>query len=206
MICIIGVGLYLSIRMGFIQIRKFAYAMKVTIGRIFRKREASDGALTPFQAVCTALAATVGTGNIGAGEVDRVKKGIKLSIFYTCIWCTLAMIASYTIGGWLVHLVTGSSNYAVIKNATDYLKFDSIFYYVTAVICIVRNAMQGLGEHITPLVSSSLEMIGKIIIAATLVPVMGYTGVILAEPIVWFIMVIPLLIKIYRMPVLKESH
>ena len=144
--------------------------------------------------------------NIGAGEVDRVKKGIKLSIFYTCIWCTLAMIASYTIGGWLVHLVTGSSNNAVIKNATDYLKFDSIFYYVTAVICIVRNAMQGLGEHITPLVSSSLEMIGKIIIAATLVPVMGYTGVILAEPIVWFIMVIPLLIKIYRMPVLKESH
>lgn len=144
--------------------------------------------------------------NIGAGEVDRVKKGIKLSIFYTCIWCTLAMIASYTIGSWLVHLVTGSSNYAVIKNATDYLKFDSIFYYVTAVICIVRNAMQGLGEHITPLVSSSLEMIGKIIIAATLVPVMGYTGVILAEPIVWFIMVIPLLIKIYRMPVLKESH
>lgn len=144
--------------------------------------------------------------NIGAGEVERVKKGIKLSIFYTCIWCTLAMIASYTIGDRLVHLVTGSSNYAVIKNATDYLKFDSIFYYVTAVICIVRNAMQGLGEHITPLVSSSLEMIGKIIIAATLVPVMGYTGVILAEPIVWFIMVIPLLIKIYRMPVLKENY
>ena len=46
MICIIGVGLYLSIRMGFIQIRRFTYAMKVTIGRIFRKREASDGALT----------------------------------------------------------------------------------------------------------------------------------------------------------------
>lgn len=143
--------------------------------------------------------------NIGAGEVGRVKKGIKLSILYTCIWCTLAMIASYTIGGWLVYLVTGSSNEAVIVNATNYLKFDSVFYYVTAVICIVRNAMQGLGEHITPLVSSSLEMIGKIIIAATLVPVMGYTGVILAEPIVWFIMVIPLIVKIYRMPVLKNS-
>lgn len=142
--------------------------------------------------------------NIGAGEVERVKKGIKLSIFYTCIWCTLAMIASYTIGGWLVYLVTGSSNETVIVNATNYLKFDSVFYYVTAVICIVRNAMQGLGEHITPLVSSSLEMLGKIVIAATLVPVMGYTGVIIAEPLVWFIMVIPLLVKIYRMPVLKR--
>ena len=61
MICIVGVGLFLSFRTKFIQIRKFPYAMKVTFGRMFKKREASDGALTPFQAVCTALAATVGT-------------------------------------------------------------------------------------------------------------------------------------------------
>ena len=60
MICIIGVGLLLSFRTRFLQICKFPYAMKVTIGRMLRKRDASDGALTPFQAVCTALAATVG--------------------------------------------------------------------------------------------------------------------------------------------------
>ena len=129
-----------------------------------------------FMVMFTVFGQTMATycgQNIGAGKVDRVKKGIRLSILYTCIWCTLVVIASYTIGGWLVYLVTGSSNDAVIVNATNYLKFDTIFYYVTAVICIVRNAMQGLGEHITPLISSSLEMIGKIIIAATLVPVMG---------------------------------
>lgn len=162
-----------------------------------------------FMVMFTVFGQTMATycgQNIGAGKVDRVKKGIRLSILYTCIWCTLVIIASYTIGGWLVYLVTGSSNDAVIVNATNYLKFDTIFYYVTAVICIVRNAMQGLGEHITPLISSSLEMIGKIIIAATLVPVMGYMGVIIAEPLVWFIMVIPLIVKIYRMPVLKESR
>ena len=61
MICIIGVGLYLTIRTNFLQIRKFPYAIKTTIGRMFRKKDASDGSLTPFQAVCTALAATVGT-------------------------------------------------------------------------------------------------------------------------------------------------
>lgn len=143
--------------------------------------------------------------NIGAGEVKRVKQGIRLAILYTCIWCTMVLIASYTIGPWLVYLVTGTHNGVVITNATNYLKFDTIFYFVTAVICIVRNAMQGLGEQITPLVSSSLEMIGKIVIAFTLVPMLGYTGVIVAEPIVWFIMVIPLLIKIFRMPVLKEK-
>lgn len=112
-----------------------------------------------FMVMFTVFGQTMATycgQNIGAGKVDRVKKGIRLSILYTCIWCTLVIIASYTIGGWLVYLVTGSSNDAVIVNATNYLKFDTIFYYVTAVICIVRNAMQGLGEHITPLISSSL--------------------------------------------------
>ena len=74
MICIVGVGLLLSIRTGFLQIRKFPYAMKVTIGRMLKKREASDGALTPFQAVCTALAATVGTGNI-AGVAGAIAIG-----------------------------------------------------------------------------------------------------------------------------------
>lgn len=161
-----------------------------------------------FMVMFTVFGQTMATfcgQNIGAGEVARVKKGIKLAIFYTCIWCTMAIIASYTIGPWLVKLVTGTDNPVVIKNATNYLKFDTLFYYVTAVICIVRNAMQGLGEQITPLVSSSLEMVGKIVIAFTLVPLLGYTGVIVAEPLVWFIMVIPLLVKIYAMPVLRKQ-
>ena len=77
--------------------------------------------------------------------------------------------------------------------------------YLATKIKLVANAMQGLGEQITPLVSSSLEMVGKIVIAFTLVPLLGYTGVIIAEPLVWFIMVIPLLVKIYTMPVLRKQ-
>ena len=142
--------------------------------------------------------------NLGAGKIDRIRRGILLAIGYTCIWCTLNIVASYTIGDWLVWLVTGSRKPEVLQNATLYLKVDTLFYYVTAVICIVRNSMQGLGERIVPLISSSLEMIGKIVIAATLVPWFGYLGVIAAEPIVWFIMIIPLLVKIFRMPLWKS--
>ena len=115
---------------------------------------------------------------MAAGKIDRVKRGIWLAIAYTAIWSGLTIIASYTIGGWLVYLVTGSHNKTVILNATNYLKFDTLFYIVTTLICILRNAMQGLGDHITPLISSGLEMAGKIVIAATLVPWLGYTGVI----------------------------
>ena len=85
MICIIGVGLLLSIRTRFIQIRKFPYAIKTTIGRMFRKKDASDGAMTPFQAVCTALAGTVGTGNI-AGVAGAIAIGGPGAVFW--MWCS----------------------------------------------------------------------------------------------------------------------
>ena len=85
MVCIIGVGLLLSVRTGFLQLRKFPYAIKTTIGRIFRKKDASDGAMTPFQAVCTALAATVGTGNI-AGVAGAIAIGGPGAVFRR--WCS----------------------------------------------------------------------------------------------------------------------
>ena len=94
MICIFGVGLFLSVRTSFIQIRKFPYAMKVTIGRIFKKKEAADGALTPFQAVCTALAATVGTGNI-AGVAGAIALGGPGAVFWMWISAILGMCTKF---------------------------------------------------------------------------------------------------------------
>ena len=94
MICIIGVGLILSFRTKFIQIRKFGHALKMTIGRIFEKKEASSGALTPFQAVCTALAATVGTGNI-AGVSGAIAIGGPGAIFWMWISALLGMCTKF---------------------------------------------------------------------------------------------------------------
>ena len=90
MVCIIGVGLYLSIRSGFIQVRKFGYSMKATVGKIFQKSDASDGSITPFQAVCTALAATVGTGNI-AGVAGAIALGGPGAVFWMWISALLGM-------------------------------------------------------------------------------------------------------------------
>ena len=95
MICIIGVGLVLSFLTRFLQIRKFPYAMKVTFGRMFKKREASDGAMTPFQAVCTALAATVGTGNI-AGVAGAIAIGGPGAVFWMWISAILGMCTKFS--------------------------------------------------------------------------------------------------------------
>lgn len=94
MVCIIGVGFYLSCRTGFLQIRKLSYAIQTTIGRMFRKRNASDGALTPFQAVCTALAATVGTGNI-AGVAGAIAIGGPGAVFWMWVSAVLGMCTKF---------------------------------------------------------------------------------------------------------------
>lgn len=121
MICIIGVGLYLSIRTGFLQIRKFPYAMKVTIGRMLKKREASDGALTPFQAVCTALAATVGTGNV-AGVAGAIAIGGPGAVFWMWISALLGMCTKFAEVTLAVHFRETNKNGELVGGPMYYIK------------------------------------------------------------------------------------
>lgn len=121
MICIIGVGLYLSVRTRFFQIRKFPYAIKTTIGRVFRKREAGDGAMTPFQAVCTALAATVGTGNI-AGVAGAIAIGGPGAVFW--MWCSalLGMCTKFSEVTLAVHFRERNANGDLVGGPMYYIK------------------------------------------------------------------------------------
>lgn len=95
MILIIGTGLYLSARTGFLQFRKFGYAMKNTVGKIFKKSDAEKGSITPFQALTTALAATVGTGNI-AGVTGAIALGGPGAIFWMWISALVGMVTKYS--------------------------------------------------------------------------------------------------------------
>ena len=95
MICIIGIGLYLSIGTGLSQIRRFIYAIKHTLGKVFEKKEAESGAMTPFQAVCTALAGTVGTGNI-AGVAGAIAIGGPGAVFWMWISALLGMCTKFS--------------------------------------------------------------------------------------------------------------
>jgi len=167
-------------------------------------RKISELYMLIFSVFGTTMATFCGQ-NLGAQKIERIKEGIKKAILYTWVWCLGAILLTYTAAPFLIYAVTGTHKAVIISNASAYLKFDTLFYFIPAVICIVRNAMQGIGIYITPLISSGIELVGKVIIAASLVPVLHYTGVILAEPIVWFIMIIPLIIQILRTPILKKN-
>ncbi len=91
---ILGVGLYLTLRTRAVQLRRFPEAMRETIGRIFEKRTAKEGSVTPFQAVCTALAATVGVGNI-AGVAGAVALGGPGAVFWIWVSALLGMCTKF---------------------------------------------------------------------------------------------------------------
>ena len=94
LLLLVGTGVYLTCRVGFLQFRRFGYAMKNTLGKIFQKTEAGAGEITPFQAVSTALAATVGTGNI-AGVTGAIAVGGPGAVFWMWISAIFGMVTKY---------------------------------------------------------------------------------------------------------------
>jgi AGCS family alanine or glycine:cation symporter len=121
MICIIGVGLLLTVRTGVVQVRKFGTAMRNTVGKIFDKKDAKHGAMSPFQAVCTALAGTVGTGNI-AGVAGALAIGGPGAVFW--MWCSafLGMCTKFAEVTLAIHFREKNVNGEYIGGPMYYIK------------------------------------------------------------------------------------
>lgn len=167
-------------------------------------RKATNIFMLPFSVLGTTLATFCGQ-NLGAGKYSRIKTGLRDTLLLTFIWCAGVALVAYTLSGALIHMITASDNEVILSTASLYLKVNTSFYFVTAIICLFRNSMQGFGDNKTPVFSSSLELIGKVAISFLLAPAIGYMGIIVAEPIVWFIMVIPLIVNMVRNPILKQQ-
>lgn len=168
-------------------------------------RKLTEFFMLPFSVFGITMATYCGQ-NKGANEPERIKKGIWEALFITWGWSVIVIILSYTIAPFLIYMVTGTTNKEIILTSQKYLRINTIFYFVPATISILRNAMQGIGDHFTPIFSSGLELIGKISVVIFLVPSLEYFGIIISEPIVWVVMVIPLIIKIIKNPIFKNER
>ena len=163
MVCIIGVGLFLSLRTRFLQIRKFPYAIKTTLGRMFRKREASDGAMTPFQAVCTALAATVGTGNI-AGVAGAIAIGGPGAVFWMWISALLGMCTKFSEVTLAVHFrernargdLVGGPMYYIKNGLSKYWQWLAVAFSAFGVLTVFGTGNATEVNTITTEINSSL--------------------------------------------------
>lgn len=165
-------------------------------------RKITEFFMLPFGVFGTTMATYCGQ-NMGAGKMDRIRLGIRQALLLTCGWSVGMMVLSYTVAPQLVYLVTGSANERISQTAALYLKVNTLFYFAPSAIAVLRNALQGMGEHRVPVVSSLIEMAGKVVIAFGLTPVLQYWGIIISEPVVWILMVIPLIVRVRQ--VLKQA-
>ena len=95
MILILGVGLFLTVGVKGIQFTKFGHIMKNTLGKAFEKTEKKEGAVSPFKAMCTALAASIGTGNI-AGVSGAIAIGGPGAVFWMWLSAIFGMATKYS--------------------------------------------------------------------------------------------------------------
>ncbi|MDY5906098.1 MAG: sodium:alanine symporter family protein [Anaerovoracaceae bacterium] len=167
MVCIIGVGIWLSVSTNFIQIREFAHAIKVTIGRMFHKGEAEEGSVTPFQAVCTALAGTIGTGNI-AGVAGAIAIGGPGAVFW--MWCSalLGMCTKFSEVTLAVHFREKNSEGDWVGGPMYYIKnglgknwhFLAYIYAVLGVLTVFGTGNATQVNTITAAIDSALINFG----------------------------------------------
>ena len=161
-------------------------------------RKITEFFMLPFSVMGVTMATYCGQ-NMGAGALDRIRTGIRHALILTWVWSLGMILLSYTVAPRLIYLVTGSENPTILATATRYLKFDTLFYFAPAGISILRNGLQGMGDHVTPIVSSSIELVGKIVASVVLARIFQYWGIIIAEPIVWIFMVIPLICSMHNL-------
>lgn len=160
-------------------------------------RKLSSLFMTPYIVLGSTMA-TYTSQNYGAGKMNRVKEGLRKSMIYGAVWSGLVLILTYTCAADMVRLLTDTKTAEVIQTADLYLRIDTLFYLLLVPIFILRNSLQGLGDRKTPVISSGIEMIGKIIAAFTLSRLLGYMGIILTEPLTWIFMVIPLVFSMNK--------
>ena len=125
-------------------------------------------------------------------------------LLITAVWCVFVVFITYPFTPQMVHMITALDNPFILQTSAQYLRINSTFYFITAIICLFRNAMQGFGDTKTPIFSSFLELMTKLVIAFFLAPKIGYFGIIISEPIAWAIMVIPLIVNMLRSQVFKK--
>ena len=159
----------------------------------------------PVIAMATA-GSTFVSQNRGADKPDRIRKGMKqiwMFAFGTAIVMTVLMSL---FSGVLVRLVSGSSAPVVLENGARYLVWNAPFYSVLGVLLATRYALQSLGQKILPLISSGIELVGKILFMLFFIPRFGYNAVILCEPVIWCFMCAQLLWSYWNDPYIKASR
>lgn len=166
-------------------------------------RKLNSFAMIPVSALSMSLATFV-SQNKGANQGYRIRQAVRYSNIIAIAWGAIVTLFLILFAPVLMKVISGSSEAVVIDNGVRYLLINSPFYAVLGILLNLRNALQGIGEKLLPLVSSIIEFFGKIVFVILFIPRLEYFGVIICEPVIWCCMCLQLAYVFYKNPYIKE--
>ena len=158
----------------------------------------------PISVMGSAMATYCGQ-NYGDGKYGRIREGIKGALGLGAVWAVAVFIMAHTISPYLIRFIASSDSPEIIYWGRKYLEYDMSFIILCVGIVVLRNSMQGFGDYKTPVFSSFIELMGKVVFTFTFVRFFGYWGIIWTEPVIWVLMLIPLIIQTWRNPVIHSQ-
>lgn len=147
-------------------------------------RKVAEMFMQPLITIGTACSTFVGQ-NYGAGKIGRIKESIKYSTLYSLIWSVITFFILWFSGGQIARLVTGSASQIVFENTQMYLRVNAPFYFVLGLLFTLRFSIQSVDRKVPSIVSSTMELASKIAAAYLFIPLWGYFGACIAEPLSW---------------------
>jgi putative MATE family efflux protein len=165
-------------------------------------RRLSSLFMMPLIAIAVALSTFV-SQNKGANRLDRIRKSVRYGNVIAVVWSVLISVILMFTAPFLARLLSGSDESVIIENSSRYLMVNTPFFMVLGVLFNMRFSLQAIGKKISPLISSVIELAGKILFAFLIVPATGYFSVIICEPILWCLMLIQLLYSFYSNPYIR---
>lgn len=154
------------------------------IGAQVTARRIQSFFIMPMTATASAIA-TFTSQNLGARQYERIIEGVKKASGLVIAWAFFAFFLLFVSGEFLTILISGSKEAELLSASQLYLRLTTPFYPILGLLFILRNTLQGLGFKRLPLVSSFIELFGKILFVTVIIPKLGYLGVILCEPLLW---------------------
>lgn len=138
----------------------------------------------PFDAMGSTMA-TYGGQNVGAGDLDRVNKGLRDCCLLGLIYSLIALGAVYLFGKQLLLLFLDAGETQIIANAYSFLQVNALFYFPLALVNIVRFLIQGMGFSKLAVFAGAFEMLARTLAGFLLVPQWGFSAVRFANPLAW---------------------
>lgn len=160
--------------------------------------------LLPFTSMGAAISAFIAQ-NKGAGQGERIVRALRYCRIYDVACAAVVSLIFAFAAPTFVHLISGSNDPTIISNGSKMLYIVGPFYAVLGILLQTRFALQGLGSKFIPMISSFIELAGKILFVWAFIPRFGYDAVVWCEPLIWVAMTIQLLYSYYNNPYIKQT-